>query len=109
MESFQPGLSFIPISRAEISGWPQDKILLNTASDYMTKISARTEVPVRLKLPAENRHVIDGKFQLGLKYKQRLIKWLYFCLFDLFLNATTVLQKSNNRYEQHFKFFEEAE
>jgi hypothetical protein len=35
-------------------------------------------------------------------------KWLYFCLF-YFLNATTVSQKSNNRHEQHFKFFEEAE
>jgi hypothetical protein len=28
MESFQPGLSFIPVSRAEISARPKDKILL---------------------------------------------------------------------------------
>jgi hypothetical protein len=42
-ESFQPGLSFIPVSRAEISARPKDKILSNTASDYMTKIPARVE------------------------------------------------------------------
>ena len=28
MESFQPGLSFIPVSRAEISARPKDKVLL---------------------------------------------------------------------------------
>jgi hypothetical protein len=42
------------------------------------------------------------KFQPGLKNVALFLS-------VLFLNATTVSQKLNNRHEQHFKFFEEAE
>jgi hypothetical protein len=40
MESFQPGLSFIPVFPAEISARPKDKILLKHNKTY---ISARGE------------------------------------------------------------------
>jgi hypothetical protein len=79
MDSFQPGLRFIPGSRAEISARPKDKILL--------KHSKRSH---------------DRNFNPVEKQRLRILS-------VLFLHATTVSQKSNNRHEQVFKFFEEAE
>jgi hypothetical protein len=62
----------------------------------VTEISARDA----LKLP-------------GLKISSRLTRLkivMYSTVLSvLFLNATTVSQKSNNEREQHLKFFEEAE
>jgi hypothetical protein len=67
MDSFQPGLTFIPVSRAEISARPKakDKILLihgkrlhdqNSSPDW---VSAWAEILARFELPGLN-------FQPGL-------------------------------------------
>ena len=52
MESFQPGLSFIPVFRAEISARPKDKILLKHRKQLHDQNSspvwaARAEISAR--------------------------------------------------------------
>ena len=104
MESFQPGLSFTPISRAEISARPiKDKMLLKHSKRLHDRnfgpgwVSARVEVQatraekISSRLTGwESSCIIDGTFQPGLKKQRGFIS-----VCSIFKCITTVLQKSN--------------
>ena len=57
MESFQPGLSFSPDCRAEISARPRNKILvkyserLHDGNFSPGRVSARAEISARFEIP----------------------------------------------------------
>jgi hypothetical protein len=66
MESFQPGLSFIPVSRAEISARPKDKILLKHSKRLHDQNSARAEISALFELPGlKLQNVIANNFTPG--------------------------------------------
>jgi hypothetical protein len=106
MESFQPGLSFTPVSRAEISSRPKAKILLKHSAQAITWHTMNCCLhgmsfsllgwwlsPVEVTR-AESLHVIDRKFQPALK-KQRNLSG--------FISVWTILQCDHSLAEVKYE------
>jgi hypothetical protein len=87
MENFQPELSFLPVSQAEISARPKDNILLKHSKRLQLGVSFRRGLKLypgwKVKVSSRLTGLKSScnRREISIRAEKTAFRWLYFCLF----------------------------